>query len=148
QLAEIPGTRVNGVGDLTPETVLVSALLTPEVEAFVRGGGKAVLLQSGAGALPSRPLPFWRESVKLLHDHPALADFPHASFTDLQFYHIATDYALDTVGLRERFGAENVASVMTRLDARLFDQAEYIAEIRIGAGRLIASTLRFTGGTG
>jgi hypothetical protein len=38
--------------------------------------------------------------------------------------------------------------MLRRLDARQFILTDYLVEARVGSGRLIASTLRFTGGLG
>ncbi|MBE2183533.1 MAG: hypothetical protein IAE89_08925 [Anaerolineae bacterium] len=148
QLTGIPAARIASLSDLAASQVLITALLTGEIEAFIRAGGKAVLLQSGEGSLPARPLPFWRESIKLLYSHPALSAFPHEGYADLQFYNLATDYALDTASLRDKFGADAITPIITRLDARLFHLSEYLVEISIGAGKLFASTLHFSGGAG
>lgn len=148
QLSDIPAARIHDIAEADGSKALITPLLTGEIEAFIRSGGKAILLHTGEGSLPALPLPFWRESIKLLHSHAVLANFPHEGYADLQFYNLATDYALDTAALRERFGAEAVTLIMTRLEARLFQQSEYLVEISVGAGKLYASTLRFSGGTG
>jgi hypothetical protein len=128
--------------------VLICSIFTPAVEKLVRSGGKAIVLQQGEGALPVKALPFWRESIKLIYDHPTLEGFPHQGYTDMQFYHLATDHAFDTAALRDKFGVESVTPIIERLDARLFDIAEYLVEIKLGGGKMFASTLSFTGGAG
>ncbi len=116
---------------------------------FVYDGGAVLLLQNGNRPLPARPLPFWREAIKLIGDHPALDAFPHAGVVDLQFYGLATDWAFDTRKLRDTLPeASAITPLLRRLDARQFELADYLLEIAIGSGRLIASTLRFQGGLG
>ncbi|MBE2269770.1 MAG: hypothetical protein IAE80_16155 [Anaerolinea sp.] len=127
-----------------PDEVILASVWTPQVEAFVRGGGRAILLQTGDGAFPAQPVPFWRESIKLIEDHPLWHGFPHAGHVDLQFYHLAADHALDTTSLAD---ARRVP-ILTRLDARLFTLLDYLVELEMGSGRLIASSLRFWGGAG
>jgi hypothetical protein len=127
------------------DAILVAGAFTPAVRQFVQNGGRAILLQTGPGALPAVALPFWREAIKLLHPHPILNQFPHRGFADLQFYHLATDYAFDTSTLAELGAA---TPILRRLDARQFTLADYLVELRIGSGLLLASTLRFTGGAG
>ncbi len=139
---------VESIAAPDPRKVLVATTLSNDVLSFVRLGGSAVVLQSGPGALPTHPVPFWRESIKLIYDHPIMQAFPHQGFTDLQFYHLATDVALDTQALVERLGASDVRPLLRRLDARLFTVLDYVVEVRLGKGRLIASTLRFQGGSG
>lgn len=127
------------------DAILVAGAFTPAVWQFVQNGGRAILLQTGPGALPAVALPFWREAIRLLHPHPILNQFPHRGFADLQFYHLATDYAFDTNALAELGAA---TPILRRLDARQFTLADYLVELRIGSGLLLASTLRFTGGAG
>ncbi len=84
-----------------------------------------------------------------MFDHPAWGDFPHDGYPDLQFYHLATDRALDLVALSARFpAAHDFKPIMRRLDARLFTLTDYAVEFGYGAGRAIATTLRFFGGAG
>ncbi len=92
-------THLADISDLQ-DRVLITSAFTPDIITFVQAGGHAIVLQSGAGSIPVRPCPFWRESVKLLYKHPVLEHFPHRGFADLQFYHLATDYAIDTAALQ------------------------------------------------
>ncbi len=130
------------------DRVLIAGVFTPEVADFVRRGGRALLLQTGPGALPVAAKPFWREAIKLLHDHPALYGFPHRGYVDLQFYHLATDYALDTMKIMELPGVTRIEPIISRLDARLFTLTDYLAEVRLRSGVALVSTLRFAGGAG
>jgi len=41
-----------------------------------------------------------------------------------------------------------VRAPLRRLDARQFDVTDYLLDMRLGAGRLAATTLRFQGGMG
>lgn len=139
-------TQQSELSELTNE-VLVTSLLNPEVIAFVESGGKAIIL--GRGGIPTHPCPFWRESIKLLYKHPVLDTFPHKGYANLQFYHLATDYAFDTAALQTRLPQiSSIKPLMRRLDARLFTVHDYLVEFNIGSGRVLASTLRFAGGTG
>src|SRR4029077_14230064 len=90
-----------------------------------------------------------RESIKLIYQHPILEGFPHQGYADLQFYHLATDYAVDTERVRSQFDdVKQIQPVIRRLDARQFTLLDYLVEIQIGQGTLLASTLRFGGGVG
>jgi len=128
--------------------VLITSVFTAAVASFVEQGGRAILLQGGDGGLPAKPCPFWREAIKLLYEHPVLNQFPQQGFADLQFYHLATDSALDTAYLESWAGVEHIQPIIRRLDARQFTLLDYLTEIRVGAGRLMATTLRFGSGTG
>lgn len=128
---------------------LITSAFTPDVQAFVQAGGRALVMQTSAGSLPGRACPFWRESVKLLYNHPVLKQFPHQGYADMQFYNLATDYALDMDALQA--GLPQVSAVkpiFRRLDARLFTVHEYLVEAQIGAGTALLTTLRFAGGAG
>lgn len=127
----------------SPRLLLTSVYDAP-VEEFVRGGGHAILLQPDGGQMPSRPVPFWREAINLFCDHPVLRHFPQRGHADLQFYHLATDRAFDLSVLQDMAPRP----VIRRLDARLFTVLDHLVELRPGAGRMFASTLRFFGGAG
>jgi hypothetical protein len=136
---------LSAVGD----KILLSSLFSAPLADFVRQGGRALLIQTGAGSLPNRPCPFWREAIKLIYDHPALGDFPHRGHADSQFYHLATDHALDLAALQATLPEiEAIQPVIRRLDARQFTALDYLAEIRLGSGTALLSSLRFTGGAG
>ncbi|MBI5667934.1 MAG: hypothetical protein HZC41_07980 [Chloroflexi bacterium] len=129
--------------------VLITGAFTPDVGEWVRRGGRALVLQTGPGTLPVAPKPFWREAIKLLYDHPALAGFPHRGYADLQFYHLATDSALDTDRLADQWpDITAVTPIIRRLDARLFTVMDYLVEAQLGTGKLLLSTLRLAGGAG
>lgn len=130
--------------DVPTEGVTVTTTWNADLESFVSGGGRAVLLMSGNRGEPyaTVPLPFWREAVKVLEPHPAWGDFPQDGFTDLQFYGMATDLALDT------FHLPGNRSMLRRVDARTMVVHDYAAEVSRGAGRLVVTTLRFAGGLG
>lgn len=130
--------------DLAKDEVVIAGAYTPELADWLRAGGRALLIQPGAGALATQAVPFWRESIKLLCDHPALSRLAHPGYADLQFYHLATDHAFELAA----FAGTRVTPVMRRLDARLFTLLDYIVDAEIGAGRLLATTLRLFGGAG
>lgn len=132
-----------------PRRVLTS-VLTPSVLDFLRQGGNVLLLQTTEAPLPARACSFWREAINLPGSHPAIDALAHGGFADVQFYHLATDVALDTARLGEELGDDirNVRSLFGRLDARQFYWLDYAVEAHVGAGKLIASTLRFQGGHG
>ncbi len=129
--------------------ILITSTLTSEIIDFVQAGGHAIVLQTDRGCLPVRPCPFWRESIKLLHSHPILEQFPHQGYADLQFYHLATAYAIDLTALQRTVPKISSASpIIRRLDARLFTLLDYLVELHIGSGSMLASTLSFAGGKG
>jgi hypothetical protein len=129
--------------------VLLSSVLTDDVIAFVRGGGSVLLLQNGDGPLPAVMRSFWPNAIKIIGDHPVMNAMPHTGFVDMQFYGLGTDWALDTGQLSRALpGMMEMRSLLRRLDTGQFTVADYLIEAQLGAGTLIASTLRFQGGMG
>jgi hypothetical protein len=119
------------------------------VVEFVENGGACLLIQNGPGMLPVKQQGFWFEALNLIRTHPVWDGFPHDGYTGMAFYHLAPDYALDAGRLAEALPqARDVRPLLTRLHTRHFTTTEYMLEIALGAGRLIATTLRFDGGRG
>lgn len=140
--------RIDNLADAENSLILTS-VFTEEVRRYVNDGGRAIVLQTREGSLPVKACPFWREAIKLLYKHPVLEPFPHQGFADLQFYHLATDYAVDTEHILSQFsGITDVRPIIRRLDARQFTLLDYLVELKIGQGRVLVSTLRFGGGAG
>jgi len=128
--------------------VLITSALDDDVLGYLRAGGSVLLAQQGAGPLPAIEQPFWREAIRLPHAHPALDAMPHDGMIGLQFYGLATDWALRRDALAALPDATDIRPLLTRLDARIFERSEYLLAARIGRGKLIATTLRFGGGLG
>jgi hypothetical protein len=126
--------------------IVIVGAFTPEVGDYVRGGGRVILIQQEGGALPVKGCPFWRESIKLIEAHPITDAIPHRGFTDLQFYGIAADHTFDSGALAEVL--PGYAPLIRRLDARAFWLGEYLIDAEMGAGHLLATTLRVMGGLG
>ena len=128
--------------------VIATALDEPLIQ-YVTNGGAVLLLQQHAGPLPARRVPFWRESIKLLYPHPIWQRFPHEGYADLQFFGMATEFALDTGQLPACLpGITKTRPILRRLDAREFHVSDHLIELEIGTGRLLVSTLRHQGGAG
>jgi hypothetical protein len=138
----------DAVGAADKADVLLASAAPPDLADTLRAGGRVLLLQPEQGSLAAQPCPFWRESIKLLEDHPLMHAMPHAGFADLQFYSLAADHALDAHALRQIAPDIDIRPVLSRLDARLFTYTHYLVEGRLGQGRIVASTLRFAGGLG
>lgn len=130
-------------------TVLLTSTLDENILGYIRDGGKVILLQSSAAPLPALGVPFWREGIKIICDHPIMNTFPHQGYVDAQFYGLAGDWAFDTEKLADMLpGLVGVRPLLRRLDARQFTVSDYLLEVQIGSGQLIASTLRLWGGSG
>ena len=130
-------------GALENRTVIITTLLTEQLSNWVKDGGKLIYIQTGSGAYLNMHKPFWRESIQIFHDHPLMNCFPHQQHTGTAFYSLATDNVFAPEGL-----PENALRIMDRLDARKFDLDCYMFEQQLGAGNIIATTLRFGGGQG
>jgi hypothetical protein len=129
--------------------LLITSVFDNAVETHLREGGRALIIQAGEGGLPSKGVPFRRESVQFCFDHPAWGDFPHDGYPDLQFYHLATDRAFDLNALSARYPAAfDFKPILRRLDARVFALNDYAVSFGYGSGRVVATTLRFFGGAG
>jgi len=140
------GPLVDELTEQGDQIVVTSTLDRAVIEQLGAGGRVLLLAQTRALA---HHLPFWREAVKLIMPHPLWRDFPQQGFVDLQFFGLATDLAFDPAQLLAHLPAEAVYTpVLRRLDARAFTLADYLAEIQVGAGRLLACTLRLQGGAG
>lgn len=141
--------RVDSLTGLRPSEVLLTTVWDTAVQGYVRGGGRALFWQQGAGPLPAQRGPFWREALKLFPTHPLWGVFPVRGYADLQFFGLATDIYLDGKKLKETLpDLESFTPFMRRLDARSFEIHEYLAEIRSGSGKAVLTTLRFQGGAG
>ncbi|HLV37591.1 MAG TPA: hypothetical protein VKY59_20905 [Spirillospora sp.] len=129
--------------------ICIVSVWNPPVQNYVQAGGKVVLIQQGLGSLPVVETDFWGESITLLHNHPILSGFPHEGHADMQFYHLAANYAFDTAQLLPALPVDAVTvPVIQRLNARVFSLADYLMELRVGRGSVLASTLHFAGGQG
>ena len=128
--------------------IVVTSQLDGALLDYLLAGGRVLLLQQTAGAV-TKPLPFWREAVKLIMPDPFWAQLPHQGFVDLQFFGLATDLAFDPTQLRQMVPATTLYTpLLRRLDARTFGVTDYLAALQVGAGRLLATTLRLQGGAG
>ncbi len=141
--------RVDGLPEMSPRLV-VSSALSPWTVAYLKQGGRVLLLQQGTAPLPARRGPFWREALKLFYPHPLWQRFPHRGYTDMQFFGLSTEVMLELGCMAQYFGeaVEAETSLMKRLDAREFYVHDYMIEGRVGKGRLLACTLRLQGGDG
>lgn len=151
-----PAGALPGLQDLPYQTptrdydgILIASTWTEALADWVRDGGRCLLIQRASGGLPAQSIGFWQESLHLLHDHPVLSRFPHRGHADLQFYHLACEYALDTEQIAATMpDVHTVTPIIRRLQTRLFGVTDTLVELGIGDGTCIASTLQFEGGLG
>jgi hypothetical protein len=129
---------------LVPPNVIVSRRLTDELLGRVRGGWRAVVTQDGQGRLPTQHVPFWREGLPLLYEHPILAGLPHDGYADEAWEALTTDHAIDPAQLQAALHpVADYALVVRRLDCREFTVTDYLSVVRMGTGILVLTTLAF-----
>jgi hypothetical protein len=146
RLSDLRETNMALATTLAGARLAVATAWSGELEAYLSGGGRAVLLQGDGppGPVPTAPMPFWREAIRIIEPHPAWGAFPlDDGLVGLQFFGCATDRALDTSNLDRP-----AKPILRRLDARTSRLHDYATEVQWGRGRLIVSTLRFEGGHG
>ena len=71
-------------------------------------------------------------------------------YADLRFYGVASDLAMDPDKVVARLEAwrPKLTPLWRRFDARRMEWNDYVLDVRLGAGLLRLSTLRFAGGLG
>lgn len=129
--------------------VIVASRWTKELADFARGGGKGVVFVEKTGGFPVVEAPFWREAMKLFEPHPLWNNFAHEGFTDLQFYGLGPDCAIDVEKASALLPDAEFHPVLRRVDARTYEVSDYVTEARFpGNGRLLITSLRPHGGLG
>ena len=146
------GIGIFSEGKLPDSRLAISERLTGRVLQYLYDGGSVWLMPSAKAlydSVPTRYLPpFWSylwfpDNVStvmgmIIHDHPALANFPHDGASDWQWYSLVNDtpaICLDAVPFIEPI--VEVVDNFTRAK-RLC----YAFEAQVGAGRLFVSTWR------
>jgi hypothetical protein len=149
QLARLCMGILQGAAALEAGRVVVATSWDERLEAWVGHGGRALLLvPADDESLPSVKAPFWREALKEVRPHAAWGDFVQDSFGGLQFYALSSDNALDRAVWANWRGGTGYTPLLRRIDARHYGVLDYLAELRLGAGCLLITTLRLQGGLG
>jgi hypothetical protein len=151
QSAEQLGWQLRRVGEaeLAKERRVIASAWHPALREILQQGARVVLFQSGSHGLPTEGLPFWREGVALFLPHPLWQLFRQQGYAAGQFYGLTCDRALASERLPELLGEEaKVEPVLRRVDARSFAVHDYLVEVQVGKGRLLATTLRVASGLG
>lgn len=92
-------------------------------------------------------LPFFREAIPLVHDHPIVDEIPHDGYAGVMWSGITPDRALRPASL-EKLGLGSPIPIVSRLDSRTSLLAYYAVELRGGGIPLILTTFALTGGFG
>ena len=149
--AEKLGWEVKRVGEreIWQQRQLIASAWHPALLDALRQGARVVLFQYEHDGLPAEGLPFWREALRHFVPHPLWKRFRQKGYTGSQFMGLTCDCALVTGQLQEMLGADAVVQpVLRRVDARSWRVHDYIVDITLGEGRMLATTLRIAGGLG
>jgi hypothetical protein len=146
-LEEVP--RIDRLAKASGFSILLATSWEPELRDFLLAGGKVIFLQHAVQPLPARRCPFWREAINLFYLHPLWDVFPHQGYTNMQFFGLASDVVLQTQRFQD-FLPEitQVRPILRRMDAREFWVGDYLVEVALGQGVLLACSLRLQGGMG
>lgn len=128
--------------------IVIASRLTPKIRNYVRKGGRVFFVQRNEGFLPVKKVAFWREGMLRRFPHPAVDAISYQEwFDDLRFFSVGTDTAFATESLElEPF--ENIQTLIRRYDCREWQATDYMLELRLGDGAILATTLRLEGNMG
>lgn len=152
--------------DLTTEGVLLTPCITNSVVNYLTHGGRVLLapvyyLHSRPG-LPTRPSSFGGtpsfSSTRgacgtIINDHPALSDFPHDGWCDLQWYDLVAGervphvcapfhYKTPSVYTLDPWPVKIEPIIRSIPTWKNCENRAYLFEVGIGQGKLLATTLR------
>lgn len=148
-LGDLKSTRLNINPNISQSEVIVTTKINQDILDYLKEGKRALYIQQAEGSIDIERKPFWRESMHIIERHPITEGFSSKTFCSHQFYSLATDTVFTSKGLDSLVGDSGKwYPIIRRLDARNFDLDEYLVEIRLGKGLIVASTLRFQGGLG
>lgn len=131
---------------LSKGEVLVTTMWEKEIEEAAQRGVDVIALLPHGNGVPVVKVPFYREGVIKIMDHPAMEQTAHRGYAGIQFFGIAGECALDRRCLMKAH--PGYKSLIRRYDARNFSVADYAVEYREGDGKVLMSTLNFGGGAG
>ncbi|MCX8053301.1 MAG: hypothetical protein N3B12_05800 [Armatimonadetes bacterium] len=127
--------------ELNPASVIIADNLNePTLKALSDGARVLYLPNDEDAAIPRINAPFWREmAVWVPNEHPALGDFPHEGFADLQFYYMTQRNPFDTRSFRNQ-----ITPIVWGINARFGPNlvVDYVFEARVQKGRLLACCLK------
>lgn len=127
--------------------MLITTQITPDIERYIENGGSVFYIEQQDGYLPVKAGPFWRESMLYRTNHDILKNMPHSRFWELEYYGMASNMSIDTLKINNP-KINEVKPVLRRIDNRQYLASDYILELNLGCGKLIATTLALNGGIG
>jgi hypothetical protein len=135
----------------SPQGLLVTPELTPAALDHLRVGGGVWCIREPEASAKNAPSFFPASGgaqATLIAEHPALGDFPHSGSCDLQFYRLlekATPLALEKFAQSVTPIISIIRTTSSFLSKRKdLSYGAYLLETRVGAGRLLLTSLRLT----
>jgi hypothetical protein len=126
--------------------VIVSTLWSPALLQVAAGRPVIFLLDATTNQLTSE-LPFFREGIPLVHEHPVVDGLPHDGYAGAMWGGVTPDRALIPEEL-EGLGFGPPVPVISRLDARTAVLTHYATEIRSDTATVLLTTLGVAGSFG
>jgi hypothetical protein len=125
-------------------------LLTTHWEAwmrdFLRQGGRVLLILTDGAPLAQIKVPFWREATHLIQPDALGRGIILPTYADERVYGLSTDRALLGEESRQAIDPEAVwRPIWRRVDTRTGWVSHYLAEVWLGKGRMLVTTLHFAG---
>jgi hypothetical protein len=127
--------------------IVLTTHISQNIELYLKEGGKVFYIQRGKGYLPYVKTSFWRESFCRYYAHRTLRSLVNDEYRDLQLFGLAPESAIDTFNINKE-DITDITPIIRRVDSRQYNASDYLVEMRVGKGTLIATTLRFEGGIG
>jgi hypothetical protein len=127
--------------------IVITTHMSLSIENYLKAGGRVFYIQRGKGYLPQVKTSFWRESFCRYYEHEIIKNTAKDEWRDLQLFGVASDSAIDTLSINHK-DIKNIKPIIRRVDARQYLATDYLLEMNVGKGLLIATTLKFEGGTG
>jgi len=134
----------------TPELPLLLATCWADwMRDYLWRGGRILLILTDGASLVQESLPFWREAAHLFTLHPLCRQLDLDDYADERLFAFSTDRALQVEPSRMAIDpAAEWQSLWRRVDARTGWTADYLAEVRLGNGQMLVTTLHFAGPLG
>jgi beta-galactosidase len=133
-----------GQSSLTKGGLLITDSLDRAASDFLQSGGRVWLALDRPAKVSFFPAAGGALGT-VIRDHPALQDFPHEGFCDLQFYNLmegSAPFPLDALGNVTPIigGILTKAGFLSKV--KELSRVGYIFEAKVGEGRLLVTSLR------
>jgi hypothetical protein len=133
------------------DALVVTSVLDEAALQHLRGGGRVWLMAERGQTQARQEVAFFPAAGgaigTVVGDHPALQGFPHEGFGDLQFFNLmdgAVPLPLDkwNTSLQPIMGGiRTTAGFLSK--SKALSRVGYVFEAKVGAGRLLVTSLRF-----